>query len=114
MLLEKVIDYFADALDVRVASEVPEERPERVLVVTSAGGSFDRFTESPRISLDAWAESDAAAASMLADAQSAAAEMPDHIHEVVRVGGTGQYRVGLDGRHRIRGIDITVIANRID
>jgi hypothetical protein len=44
--------------DVPVTTEVPRDRPERLVVVTRAGGSTDGFVATPLIGVTCWGRDD--------------------------------------------------------
>lgn len=111
MLLERVVSYLSGRLSVPVATEVPEERPERMLAVGVAGGESDGFTETLRLALDAWGQSDLEAHTLLNEALEAVYDMPDELVEVVRASRATEYRSYEEGGHRVWGADAPVFAN---
>lgn len=72
-----VVGVLKDALPVPVSTEIPAQRPDRLVTVDLAGGSSDPFLNTPRYQLMCWGRSDMDAhglALACADALWAAAE----------------------------------------
>lgn len=53
-----VVGILADALDVPVSTEVPADRPSRLVTVSLDGMQDDGFLMSPRIGVTCWGMSD--------------------------------------------------------
>lgn len=72
-----VIDWLTPALAVPVVGSVPRTRPARFLLVERTGGpSITRVTDSPQITLEAWAGTDDDAAALLREARERVRVMP--------------------------------------
>lgn len=69
-----VVDALSRALSVPVSTEVPQERPARLVLVEREGGRMDEFADRPRIGLLCWGETDAEAQGIAIDAAHALAE----------------------------------------
>lgn len=103
-----VVGILADALDVPVSTEVPEQRPDRLVLVSLGGGSSDEFIAKPRIEALCWGTSDADAMSIAIDVVHGlqeAAETDEHLSSAEAEtiardgwfqGGGARYRVVVD------------------
>lgn len=60
--IELVVSTLSDALDVDVCTDVPPERPDRLVVVALDGYTPDEFLLKPRVALYCYGTSDADAA----------------------------------------------------
>ena len=59
---------------VRVSSEIPPERPDRMVMVSRLGGSETEFLDLPRMQLVCWGRTDAEASSIATTAVHALAD----------------------------------------
>lgn len=55
---ELVVGILRESLDVPVSTEIPAQRPQRLVVVVQEGGPSTPFLSQPRYSLTCWGESD--------------------------------------------------------
>lgn len=53
-----VLDVLREALTVRVTTDMPKDRPDRLVLVDLTGDQSDRFILRPRYALTCWGESD--------------------------------------------------------
>lgn len=64
----------SDALDVPVTTQVPKDRPERMVCVSRSGGTMDEFFDRPEITLICWGSTDAEASGLAISAIHALSE----------------------------------------
>lgn len=64
MIEEKIIKYLDRVLDVSVYGEVPEDEPERYVIVEKTGSSRKNYINSAVIALQSYAESKIAASEL--------------------------------------------------
>ena len=69
-----VVDILSRSLTVPVSTEIPQKRPQRLVLVEREGGRCDTFYDRPRIGLLCWGASDAEAQGIAIDAAHALAE----------------------------------------
>lgn len=69
-----VVGVLADALDVPVSTEIPPERPERLITVSLASDSSDTFIHRPTMALTVWGSTDQDAHGLAVSAYHALAE----------------------------------------
>ncbi|MDD7203185.1 MAG: hypothetical protein SOV20_08815 [Coriobacteriales bacterium] len=99
-----VVGILASALDVPVSTEIPEQRPDRFVLVGRDGGGGDEFVDKPRILTLCWGTSDSdveAIASDVFDALSSAAETDEHLFSAECETKSGIYKQGSGARCRI-------------
>ena len=79
-IVKDVVAHLSDDLGVRVAAERPENPDERMVTVRRVGGGGDRFMDTARIDVTAWAESYSAAYNLakLAERSNRTASTPTH------------------------------------
>lgn len=107
--LEIVVDELSKAFpDVDVSTEVPAERPERLVWVKRDGGGGDEFLDRPRVSLTCYGASDVDAEDIClgcVDALQEAAQVHPYLshceletmsRDSWSVDGTARYRAVVD------------------
>lgn len=99
-VMTEVISYLAANTNVRVASEVPANRPTQLYTVAQVGGPTTAHLGTPRVDIDAWAQTDAQAHALLVSASDAMMELPDSSALISDIERTAFYRSDVDGWHR--------------
>lgn len=87
-----VVGILADALDVPVSTEVPQQRPQRFVMVSLTGDTSTQFIHSVRYGLTVWGTTDADAHGLAMSAWHALADAAQD-HELLSA-------VGLDSMSR--------------
>lgn len=111
-ILAALIAYLGPYLDVQVSSEVPADRPARMVAIGPTGGNLDRFTAQLMYTVDAYAESDLGASQLLNAALERIVWAHESIDAVCRVSVQTTYRSDTDdGIHRWTAT-VQIVANR--
>lgn len=98
--IAEIIAYLSARVNVRVAAEVPANKPQRLITVGRVGGNGSRYLDNPRIDIDAWAGSDYEASSLLNEVIGYMYDLPGTSDLISEVEKNSQYRSDLDGWHR--------------
>ena len=111
-LLAELVAYLDSKLaDIKVATEVPDKRPDVLVTLNRAGGELGRFTENQRFTIDAWHTSDIQAAWLIQTASDYLIDAPLELMNVVSVATDAIYRSDVDDAHRWSAT-VEVFANR--
>ena len=111
-LLAELVAYLDSKLDdIKVATEVPDKRPDVLVILNRAGGELGRFTENQRFTVDAWHTSDIQAAWLIQTASDYLIDAPLELVNVVSVVTDSIYRSDVDDAHRWSAT-VEVFANR--
>lgn len=111
-LLAELVAYLDGKLDdIKVATEVPDKRPDVLVTLNRAGGELGRFTENQRFTVDAWHTSDIQAAWLIQTASDYLIDAPLELMNVVSVATDSIYRSDVDDTHRWSAT-VEVFANR--
>lgn len=78
-VLEEIIGYLADVLDVPVSSDVPAERPDAFVTVERSGGSSSLVDQSPTLTVQAWNRDRLALETLADDVEAAMLAAPQAI-----------------------------------
>lgn len=111
-ILLDTVSHLSDSLDCRVATERPANPPGEMVTVTRVGGGGSMFLDSPRVSVHAWAETEAEAYKLGMAAADAMFSLPAHSPDVAEVTQNSFYsNIYPDGTRRWSGVYV-VTCNR--
>lgn len=82
--IPEVIGYLTEHLGFQVSTVVPEHRPKKAVTVVQTGGSGDRFTERPSLTIHAWGTSELEALTLINQVADAMLYIADDSQNIAR------------------------------
>lgn len=96
-----LVAYLSKYLDVPVAADVPEIRPDRFVSLERTGGSFDQIVvDHPTLAVQCWGLSRSDAKNLAYKVDSLVRMIPDEIHNIAYVSRNSLYNFPDDKQAR--------------